>query len=195
MPRPRMHRVGDDVGGKQVEFIGFNPRKNTPSVWLSSGGDAVPGDVVQDAAGCLLRRLRPRPPPPAAAEAEGGPSPVPADIASKIQKVSDTEFNIDRSVVDKILENQARADEIGAHRARDEGRQGARHSAVRHSPRHAARHARAAERRPSRGHQRLQHGRAQRRRSRLTRGSAPPTASHVNVNRRGDPVTIDFHIK
>jgi len=32
---------------------------------------------------------------------------VPADIASKIQKISDTEFNIDRSVVDKILENQA----------------------------------------------------------------------------------------
>ena len=32
---------------------------------------------------------------------------LPADIASKIQKVSDTEFNVDRSVVDKILENQA----------------------------------------------------------------------------------------
>ena len=32
---------------------------------------------------------------------------MPADIASKIQKISDTEFNIDRPVVDKILENQA----------------------------------------------------------------------------------------
>jgi general secretion pathway protein C len=32
---------------------------------------------------------------------------VPADIASKIHKISDTEFDIDRSVVDKILENQA----------------------------------------------------------------------------------------
>ncbi len=32
---------------------------------------------------------------------------VPPDIASKIQKVSDNEFNVDRSVVDKILENQA----------------------------------------------------------------------------------------
>jgi general secretion pathway protein C len=30
-----------------------------------------------------------------------------AVIKSKIQKLSDTEFNIDRSVVDKILENQA----------------------------------------------------------------------------------------
>ena len=32
---------------------------------------------------------------------------MPADIASKIQKVSDTEYNIDRSVIDKVLENQA----------------------------------------------------------------------------------------
>jgi general secretion pathway protein C len=36
-----------------------------------------------------------------------GPGTVPADIASRIQKVSDTEFNVDRGVVDKILENQA----------------------------------------------------------------------------------------
>ena len=32
---------------------------------------------------------------------------MPAEIASKIQKVSATEFNVDRQVVDKILENQA----------------------------------------------------------------------------------------
>ena len=32
---------------------------------------------------------------------------MPSDIASKIQRVSATEFNVDRSVVDKILENQA----------------------------------------------------------------------------------------
>ncbi len=105
--RPRMRRVGDDVGGKKVEFIGFNPRENTPSVWLSSGGTlcqvmlfrtqpVVPAAVPAAAAVVAA--------PPAAA---GGPNPVPADIASKIQKVSDTEFNIDRSVVDKILENQA----------------------------------------------------------------------------------------
>ena len=32
---------------------------------------------------------------------------MPDDIASKIQKVSANEFNVDRGVVDKILENQA----------------------------------------------------------------------------------------
>ena len=35
------------------------------------------------------------------------PATVPEEIAKKIQKVSDTEFNVDRSVVDSILENQA----------------------------------------------------------------------------------------
>jgi len=106
-PRPRMHRVGDDVGGKKVEFIGFNPRENTPAVWLSSSSGLCQA---------MLFKVQPTlPAAPAAAAAapiapppvSNGPSAVPADIASKIQKVSDTEFNIDRSVVDKILENQA----------------------------------------------------------------------------------------
>jgi general secretion pathway protein C len=107
-PRPRMHRVGDDVGGKTVEFIGFNPRENTPSVWLSSGGTLCQAMLFRTqpaipAAAPAPAAAAPTPPPVAA----GGPNPVPADIASKIQKISDTEFNIDRSVVDKILENQA----------------------------------------------------------------------------------------
>ena len=34
--RPRDHRVGDQVAGKTVEFIGYNPKQSTPSVWLSS---------------------------------------------------------------------------------------------------------------------------------------------------------------
>jgi general secretion pathway protein C len=105
-PRPRMHRVGDDVGGKKVEFIGYNPRENTPAVWLSSGSTL-----------CQAMLFKTQPPlPPAAASA--GPTqqpPSPADnsgdllaeVKSKIEKVSETEFNIDRSVVDKILENQA----------------------------------------------------------------------------------------
>jgi len=107
---PRMRRVGDDIGGKQVAFIGFNPKEQTPAVWLE-GGSAL----------CQSMLFRTQPPvgaapaPAAAAPAAAvAPEPaaakgnsVPADIASKIQKVSDTEFNIDRAVVDKILENQA----------------------------------------------------------------------------------------
>ena len=106
-PRPRMHRVGDDVAGKHIEFIGYNPRENTPSVWFSSNGTLCQTMLfrtqpAQPAAAAPVASAAPPPPAPA-----GGPSPVPADIASKIQKVSDNEFNIDRSVVDKILENQA----------------------------------------------------------------------------------------
>jgi general secretion pathway protein C len=105
-PRPRMHRVGDDVGGKKVEFIGYNPRENTPAVWLSSGTTLCQAMLFKTqptlpAAPAAVAAAPPPPPP------SGGPNPVPADIASKIQRISDTEFNIDRSVVDKILENQA----------------------------------------------------------------------------------------
>lgn len=108
-PHPRMRRVGDDVGGKEVTFIGYNPRENSPSVWLTAGSQL-----------CQCMLFRPAPVPQAGAPASTpppeapplpvpprGPSTVPPEIAAKIQKVSDTEFNVDRSVVDKILENQA----------------------------------------------------------------------------------------
>jgi general secretion pathway protein C len=106
-PHPRMRRVGDDVGGKQVTFIGFNPKEASPSVWLTAADKLCQ---------VLLFRTAPPPAPAAAPVAavpdappptRSGPTPVPPDIASKIQKVSENEFNVDRSVVDKILENQA----------------------------------------------------------------------------------------
>lgn len=109
---PKMRRVGDDVNGKTIAYIGFNPREQSPSVWLEAGATL-----------CQVF-LFPRVAPPAAAQAapdaqhpaaEGGadsaaprgPAKIPAEIADKIQKVSDTEFKVDRSVVDKVLENQA----------------------------------------------------------------------------------------
>jgi general secretion pathway protein C len=108
-PRPRMRRVGDDVAGKKVEYIGYNPVENSPSVWLSS-----PGALCQ----VLLFRTTPPAPPAAAAPSasadvppppqpsRGAPT-VPPDIASKIKKVSDTEFQVDHAVIDNILEHQA----------------------------------------------------------------------------------------
>lgn len=109
-PHPRMRRVGDDINGKKVAFIGFNPRERTPAVWIE-GGTSV----------CQAMLFRTQPPVPAAAPvaatpaaapeppkpAGSGPPALDPAIASKIHKVSDTEFNIDRSVVDQILENQA----------------------------------------------------------------------------------------
>ncbi|MFI5297427.1 MAG: type II secretion system protein GspC [Polyangiales bacterium] len=66
---------------------------------------------------CFVGMFMPPPPPaPAAAAAPAGPAgppsggapaPVPADMLKGIQKIDDTNFNIDRNVVDKIIENQA----------------------------------------------------------------------------------------
>lgn len=97
-----MRRVGDNVGDKQVAYIGFNPTKNSPSVWLV-GGSAL-CQVL------LFAPSTPATPPPAPAASDKAPAAgggVPKDIADKIQKVSDTEFHVDRAVVDNILEHQA----------------------------------------------------------------------------------------
>lgn len=105
--RPVIRRVGDKVGAHDVTYIGFNPRENSPAVWLTSSGSLCQ---------LVLFSAQPAPKPaaapapsagPAAPPGKGGASAVPSDIASKIQKISETEFNVDRSVVDKILENQA----------------------------------------------------------------------------------------
>jgi general secretion pathway protein C len=99
----KMRRVGDAVGDKQVAYIGYNTRKQSPSAWLVGG-----------AALCqvLLFATQPEIPPPAAPVAAAEPPPkdkggVPDDIAKRIKKISDTEFQIDRAVVDNILEHQA----------------------------------------------------------------------------------------
>jgi general secretion pathway protein C len=108
-PHPRMRRVGDEVAGKKVAFIGFNPKESTPAVWLEAPGALCQAMLfrTQPPVGAAPAATpTPAPEAPAPAPSKGPPA-VPADIASKIQKISDTEFNIDRSVVDKILENQA----------------------------------------------------------------------------------------
>jgi general secretion pathway protein C len=91
-----------------VEYIGFNPSEASPAVWLAS-----PGKLCQ----ALLFATQPPPAAPAAPAAQATPAPPPAapskgaavpdDIKSKINRISETEFHVDRSVVDKILESQA----------------------------------------------------------------------------------------
>ena len=111
-PHPRMRRVGDEVGGKKVAFIGYNPIEQTPAVWIESGTIVCQAMLfrTQPPVGAAPTPAAPTPAPSAAPpeppKSTGAPT-LPSDIASKIQKISDTEYNIDRSVVDKILENQA----------------------------------------------------------------------------------------
>jgi general secretion pathway protein C len=107
-PRPRMRRIGDDVAGKRVEYIGFNPVENSPSVWLSGGGALCQALLFRTAPPpAPAASAAPAAAPEAAAPAAHGAPTVPSDIASKIQKISDTEFHIDHAVIDNILEHQA----------------------------------------------------------------------------------------
>jgi general secretion pathway protein C len=103
-----LRRQGDEIGGYTVAFIGdyrneeqrANPKRGFyDAVWLTSPTGTR----------CVIR-LGGKPPVKAApkeAPKAGPKSNVPKEIADKIHKLSETEFNIERSVVDNILENQA----------------------------------------------------------------------------------------
>ncbi|HVU04759.1 MAG TPA: type II secretion system protein GspC [Polyangiaceae bacterium] len=99
----KMRRVGDSVGDKQVAFIGYNPKKSSPSVWLVSGSALCQVLLFAPPAELAPAPTAEATPAPPKKDANG----VPDDIAKRIQKVSDTEFHVDRTVVDNILEHQA----------------------------------------------------------------------------------------
>jgi general secretion pathway protein C len=112
-------RVGDDVGKMKVAYIGYNAEKASPAVWLLASDKICQALLFSEkkakAEAGATAEAAPATPPPAedraARRAERaaarGASAVPPEIASKIQKVSETEYNVDRAVVDNILENQA----------------------------------------------------------------------------------------
>jgi general secretion pathway protein C len=98
-PKSALRRRGGEFAGKQVKFVGWD------RVWMTSGGTL-----------CQARMFAP---PVAAAPAVpvvSQPAPMPGGngassidpaISKGIVRVSGNEFNVDRGVVDKILENQA----------------------------------------------------------------------------------------
>jgi general secretion pathway protein C len=95
--KSQLRRRGGEFNGKEVKFVGWD------RVWLTSGGQL-----------CQASMFTPGGPPPtvpaasaSAAPAAGGAGAVPDDIKKGIVRISATEFNIDRGIVDKILENQA----------------------------------------------------------------------------------------
>lgn len=110
-PLGKLRRVGDDVGDKQVAYIGFNPEKNSPAVWLSNASALCQVLLFAPPAAAQPPPAAAAPTPPEEASAaprpRGGGTPVPKDIADRIHQVSDTQFNVDKGVVDNILENQA----------------------------------------------------------------------------------------
>jgi general secretion pathway protein C len=102
-------QVGDSIGDFQVEYIGFNRLERSPAVWLSEGNTLCQtllfAEEPDPKAAKKPSKSAPKPPAPKAK-----PKPkakVPDEIASRIEKVSDLEYNVDRSVVDEVLENKA----------------------------------------------------------------------------------------
>ncbi len=93
-----LRRRGGDVGGKTVKFVGWD------RVWMTSGSQLCQAQMFKPPAPPAASAPAPAPTP---APAAGGATPVGDDIKNGIQKVGPTEYNIDRGVVDKILENQA----------------------------------------------------------------------------------------
>jgi general secretion pathway protein C len=102
-------RVGDVVGKLKVVYIGFNPAKGSPAVWLE--GDKLCQALLFSEKAQKAKEgapSTPAPAPVAAANSSRSSAPqVPASITDKIAKISETQFKIDRSVIDSILENQA----------------------------------------------------------------------------------------
>jgi general secretion pathway protein C len=96
--KSQLRRRGDDVGGQTVYWIGWD------RVWLIQGTSRCQMQIHGE------KKLAAATPPPAAAgadgKAKGRGSKVPADMAAKIHKISDTQFDIERSLVDQVLENQ-----------------------------------------------------------------------------------------
>ncbi len=112
-----LRRVGDEVEGMQVAYIGFNRQEASPAVWMVKDNKLCQALLFTDEqAGKSTPAPRPsaaakpeqeeKPAAPEPAKRRGAPK-VPDEIAEKIEKVSDSEFNVDRAVIDNILENQA----------------------------------------------------------------------------------------
>jgi general secretion pathway protein C len=99
-----LRRRGGEVNGKQVKFIGYNALSHRPAVWLTGGSVLCQSQMFLAPA---ASGSAPPPPPAQIPSAGAGAGPVPGDISKGIVKVSANEFNVDRGVVDKILENQA----------------------------------------------------------------------------------------
>ncbi|WP_437677864.1 type II secretion system protein GspC [Sorangium sp. So ce131] len=97
-----LRRQGDEAFGKTIHYVGWD------RVWLTTGGarcQAVMGrSPARDGAPGASPALGPA---PSAAPRKPAPSTVPPEIASKIRKISETEFRVERSAIAAILEQQS----------------------------------------------------------------------------------------
>ncbi len=114
--KPHLRRVGDKLEDQTVAYIGHNPKTGSPTVWLESNSLCQAALFKIDMPEASARkRPKKREKEEEKEEEQRRRKPkrkrnsraVDPAIAQKIKKISDTEFEIDRSAVDKIMENQA----------------------------------------------------------------------------------------
>jgi general secretion pathway protein C len=95
--KSQLRRVGDTLNGHQLEVLGWD------TVWFVNGGTRCKMVVGE-------KTMVAKPAKPKAKRRPGGrkrgSAKLPTELAAKIHKVSDTEFNVERSVVDEILNMQ-----------------------------------------------------------------------------------------
>jgi general secretion pathway protein C len=102
-----LRRQGDEIGGQKVYYVGWD------RVWLTGSGARCQSVVGGKGAGPKVSSAAPVSSAPSLAPTADVSKPtrggkkVPPEIAAKIHRVSETEFNVERSVVDQILENQS----------------------------------------------------------------------------------------
>jgi general secretion pathway protein C len=114
--KSQLHRKDDEINNHTITFIGdWRPEERRRNellgvydrVWLTSGSGSRCQMEVGGKAPVKAAAAAPPAGEAAGAAKRGKGSKVPAEIASKIHKISETEFDVERSVVDSILENQA----------------------------------------------------------------------------------------
>ena len=93
-----LRRRGGELEGRVVKFVGWD------RVWMAVGSQLCQTQMFKPPAGPSASVAAPPAPMP---PGNGGAGNVSDDIKKGIQRLGPNEFNVDRSVVDKILENQA----------------------------------------------------------------------------------------
>jgi general secretion pathway protein C len=94
---PTLRRTGDEIGGHTVHFVSWD------RVWFVSGANRCQLKLGDKAKAAAAGAAPAGPGDEATRGGRAGRTLDPA-LAAKIRKVSDTEFNVERSVVDEILE-------------------------------------------------------------------------------------------
>ncbi|HSO32753.1 MAG TPA: type II secretion system protein GspC [Labilithrix sp.] len=97
-PKSVLRRRGGEIAGKKIHFVGWD------RVWFQNSGALCQAQLFKPAD---IPVVAPVAAAPAAPAPKGGAPGLDPALAKGIQRVSATEFNIDRGVVDKILENQS----------------------------------------------------------------------------------------